>query len=155
MSRALAFVLVAFFSLFLGTQITEGCLLLPYWKSLAATDFFEYYGLFGARIGKFYTILTIIAALIPLGVTIYSLTRKQAALASSLCSLLFTFLFVGTFYFYFKEANQHFFEAGLSPAQLATELTVWGYWHWFRVTLEMLALISLIMSLLVITNNEH
>lgn len=146
MNRILAFFLVAIFSLFLGSQITEGCLLLPYWKTLSTTEFYEYYAQHGERIGRFYTILTVIAALIPLGTSIYCFFKKKQALRNSLISLFFTFSFIAVFYIYAKDANQQFYDASFSDAQLISELVIWGYWHWSRVFLEFLALVFLILT---------
>jgi len=55
---------VTVFSIFIGSQITEGVLLVPYWQSLTPDNFYAYYQEFGPSIGRFYTVLTIMAALI-------------------------------------------------------------------------------------------
>jgi len=34
---------IAFFSIFLGSQITEAIILVPYWQSLSTPDFYSYY----------------------------------------------------------------------------------------------------------------
>ncbi len=147
MNPILAFLLVAIFSIFVGAQITEAALMLPHWKVLPATEFYEYYNQFGAGIGRFYSILTLMASAIPLGTSIYFFSKKSPARWYSLASLLLTLMFVAVFFIYFKDANQRFFDAGLSTEDLAAELVLWGYWHWFRVGLELLALSFLILAL--------
>lgn len=147
MNRLLAFVLVAVFAIFLGSQITEGLLLLPYWKSLPANEFYGYYAEFGPKIGQFYTILTIIAAVIPLLLTIYCLVKKSPALRYAVVSTVFAIAFISFFYIYFKGANQQFLEAALEADQLKTELQIWGNWHWIRVGVEFLSLGFLILAL--------
>ena len=154
MSRILSFFLVAIFSLFLGSQITEGCLLLPYWKTLSTTEFYYYYAQFGKEIGRFYTILTVIAALIPLSTSIYCILKKSPALRNSLISSFFTFLFIAVFYLYFKGANQQFYNTSLSGSEVTSQLVIWGHWHWFRVFLEFLALVFLILTFHVLTKSE-
>ncbi|MEM6768522.1 MAG: hypothetical protein AAF655_26520 [Bacteroidota bacterium] len=131
MKRFLWFLSVAIFSIFIGSQITEGVLLLPYWQSLSAADFYSYYSKFGTSIGRFYTVLTITAALTPLIISVYCRKiRNSKALVFALVSSLFALLFVASFYIYFKGANELFFQATLSEDALATELITWGYLHW-------------------------
>lgn len=126
--------------------MTEGCLLLPYWQSLTTADFYDYYAQFGPRINRYFAVLTIIAALIPILICTYCLYKKSDAFKYSVASALFAILFVTLFYIYFKDANQQFFDAALNAKQLQSELITWGYWHWLRVLLEFLSLGFLMLS---------
>jgi len=146
MKQFLLYSAVVVFSIFIGSQITEGVLLLKYWQSLSSTDFYAYYNKFGPSIGRFYTILTITAALIPLAFTIYFKLIKSNAFRLALSSTFFAFLFVAAFYVYFKDANASFYQAALSDFELKKELTVWSYWHWGRIVIEFISLILLIGS---------
>lgn len=144
----LLFFSVAVFSIFIGSQITEGALLLPYWQSLTAVNFYAYYNEFGPSIGKFYTVLTIIAALIPVATSIYcKMTNNHKALKFALLSSFFALLFVASFYIYFKGTNELFYQAALSDNELKNELVIWGYWHWGRIVIECLSLVFLIIAL--------
>ena len=155
MSRILLFFLIAIFSIFLGSQITEGCLLVPYWKTLSSAEFYEYYATFGPAIGKFYKMLTIIAALIPVIFSIYCFIKKSPALKYSIVSSLFAILFIALFYVYFKDTNQQFYQASLSSDQLKAVLITWGNWHWLRVFFESLSLTFLILAFNVFGQQEH
>jgi len=146
MKSFLRYVLIAFFAIFLGSQITEGALLVPYWQSLSTENFYSYYNSFGHTIGKFYTVLTIIAAFIPLGVLIYCFLKKSKGLFSALFSTFFAVLFIASFYIYFKGTNSLFFESALSEIELQQELITWSYWHWSRVSIEFLSLLFLILT---------
>ena len=77
MKESIMYFLVALFAIFLGSQITEALLLVPYWQSLSAADFYSYYQKFGPLIGRFYTILTIIALLIPIGLSVYLFSKQS------------------------------------------------------------------------------
>lgn len=147
MNRILAFTLIAVFSVFVGSQITEGCLLLPYWKSLSPAQFYDYYSKFGSTIGQFYTILTIIAAIIPITVSAYCLIKKSKALSYAVISTCCAIIFVASFYVYFKGANQQFLDASLTGDQLQSELIIWGNWHWGRIVFEILSLSFLMLAL--------
>ena len=155
MNRILGFFCIAVFSIFFGSQITEGCLLVPYWKTLPAAEFYEYYSRAGLTIGRYYTSLTVIAALIPIGISGYCFHKKSAALSYALLASFFTFLGIALFYGYFKDINQQFLEGSLQATQLKTELQIWGYWHWTRVVLELLALIFLVLTFNILIKKKN
>lgn len=146
--------LVAFFSLFIGSQITEGALLLPYWQSLNSVDFYTYYNEFGPSIGRFYTVLTIIAALIPISISIYCKRTKSKAFKFALTASFFALLFVSSFYIYFKGTNELFYQAALNDNELKNELIIWGYWHWGRIVIECLSLIFLVLAIVKIKSQK-
>lgn len=62
--------------MFLGSQLTEGLLLVPHWKGLAPEDFYGYYAEFGPSIGNYYTFLTVGAALVPVLYSVCGLYRR-------------------------------------------------------------------------------
>lgn len=140
MNRFLLFSLIAVFSIFLGSQITEGALLVPYWKSLTALDFYTYYADFGPKIGRFYTLLTIAAVLIPLGVSVYCFAKKSKALVYALTATIFALLIILLFYVYFKGVNQQFYQAAFTNDELHNVLLKWEFCHWARVVIEFLSL---------------
>ena len=153
MKQFLLFFSVAIFSIFIGSQITEGVLLLPYWQSLSSIKFYSYYNEFGPVIGQFYTVLTIVAALIPIAISIYCKSINSNALKFALISSFFAILFVSSFYIYFKGANELFYQAALNDIELKNELLVWSYWHWGRIFIEFLSLVFLILALIKIKKN--
>ena len=154
MKQFLLFSSVAIFSIFIGSQITEGVLLVPYWKSLSSNDFYSYYARFGPSIGQFYTILTIVAALIPISISIYCKRINSKALNLAIISSFFAILFITCFYVYFKDTNELFYQASLSDVELKKELVTWSYWHWGRIVLEFISLIFLIFTLIKIQANN-
>ena len=155
MNRILCFFLIVIFSIFLGSQITEGRLFVPYWKTLSRTEFYDYYSKFGPTIGRFFTVLTIIAALIPLSISIYCFSNKSPALKYSIVSTLFAFLFIALFYIYFKDTNQQFHEADFNSIQLKSVLKTWEQWHWLRVLFEFLSLTYLILALNILVQKKN
>ena len=130
---------VGILGIFAGTQICEGALLVPYWKSLAPKDFFELHQTYGKKIHQFFAPLTIAATLIPLltvGVAFnHSSPRFWAILGMGVCCAAF----FATYFIYFKKANQSFANQSLSFEALPKELNRWGNWHWGRVVLEVIA----------------
>lgn len=155
MKHLLLFLSVAVFSIFVGSQITEGVLLVPYWQSLSANEFYDYYAAFGPSIGRFYTILTVIAAIIPLIVSVYCRSIHSKALVFAFISSFLAILFVSSFYVYFKGTNELFYQEFFDDMALKNELIVWNYWHWGRVFLELLSLGFLMTALIKITKEQH
>lgn len=139
--------MVAVFAIFVGGQITEGVILVPYWKSLSSQNFYSFYESFGPLIGRFYTVLTLIAAFIPIVLCLYCWRTKHVAFRDALISSIFALLFIAAFYIYFKGANEQFYAATMSAAELSNELRTWSLWHWGRVVMECSSLYFLMRAL--------
>jgi len=148
MRKFLFYFSIVFFSIFIGSQITEGVLLVPYWQSLSSVEFYSYYKEFGSSIDSFYRVLTIIAVLIPIAITIYCWLTTSNALRFALCSSIFAILFISLFFIYFKDTNELFYQAAFSDTDLQKEFISFSYWHWSRVVLEIVSLIFLILALI-------
>jgi hypothetical protein len=91
-------------------------------------------------------VLTIIAALTPIGFTAYHFQTKSSSLRFSLISALFAILFISCFYIYFKGTNELFYRSFFNDNDLKTELVTWAKWHWGRIVLESLSLLFLILA---------
>lgn len=155
MNRILFYFSITIFSIFLGSQITEGFLLIPYWQSLSKIEFYEYYSKFGPLIAIFYTILTIVAVLIPIGISIYCFFNKLPSLKYSAISSFFALLIIALFYIYFKGTNQQFYSASFDVNQLKSVLKSWKFMHWLRVLFEIISLVFLIVTLNTLDKNNH
>jgi len=154
MNRILLLSLISFFGIFVGSQITEGFLLAPYWKTLPKAEFYEYYAKFGPAINNYYRMLTISAVLIPISISIYCFFKKTSALKYSLVSTFFSLLILSLFFIYFKDANQQFYQANLNSSQLKLELETWECYHWLRVLFESISLIFLILTTHILNQKE-
>ncbi len=129
--------------IFLGAQIAEAVLFVPYWKFLSAKEFFELHKVFGKKIYRFFA-----PTLIPLLTVAFGLyTNRYNGLAIVLMGI-FTLLFFSTYPLYFKNANQKFADASISHNDLPAELNKWGNWHWLRIVFEFIAFICSIIVLL-------
>jgi len=131
---------VGVLGIFVGAQITEGVLFVPYWKSLSSKDFFELHKRFGQKIYQFFAPLTIIATIVPITTAIYAMSIDAEGKHWALLSGVFTLSFFSTYYLYFKSANKKFAEASISEEELPAELVRWGKWHWGRIYLQLIAL---------------
>ena len=139
MNRITIFISITIFSIFVGSQITEGCLLVPYWQSLDADEFYQYYINFGPAINGFYTILTIASVLISVGTSVFCYFRKSPAFRFSLVSSVFALLIIVLFYAYFKGINQQFYQSAFQEDELSAVLKTWKLLHWIRVAIELVS----------------
>jgi hypothetical protein len=133
---------------FLGTQLAEAVLIVPYWKELSSDDFFTFSKKYGIKLYQFYAPLTIAATIFPTASFAYSLFGKSKPDIMMWLMFIFTLLFFATYYIYFKEANLSFTERTISDDSLSDELIKWGNWHWTRVFCEAVAFICGLILLL-------
>lgn len=134
--------------IFLGAQICEGVLFVPYWKSMTPKYFFELHKTYGKKIYHFFAPLTIAATITPILTATYAVINNISGSIFSLLMGIFTLFFFSTYFIYFKQANKSFAEASISDEELPNELNKWGKWHWCRIGFELLAFISSLLALI-------
>jgi hypothetical protein len=134
--------------IFLGAQLTEAVLFVPYWKTLPAKDFFELHQIYGKKIYQFFAPLTILATLTPVLTMLYGLSLETELNFPLILMGTSTILFFSTYFLYFKEANKSFAEASIPAEALPTALNKWGNWHWGRILFECIAFAASIVLIL-------
>lgn len=134
--------------IFLGTQLAEAALIVPYWKELSSDSFFELHKTYGAKLYQFYAPLTIASTILPIATFVYSLLSNSKTDILMWIMFVFTLLFFATYFIYFKEANLSFAERTISNEALQNEITKWGNWHWARVFCEAIAFVCGLLLLL-------
>ncbi len=125
--------------IFLGAQISEAALLVPYWKAMKAGDFFNLHQTYGKKIHRFFAPLTILATIIPLVTVGYVAAQGVGNLLLAGIMGLAVLAFFSTYFLYFKKANQSFAARSLSDKELPYELIKWEKWHWGRICFEFVA----------------
>jgi len=135
--------------LFAGAMLTEGCVLVPYWRSLRPQEFLTWYGAHGHRLQGFFGPLTIAAAVLAMTAAAFSATDGHAGRWLALLAAAVTLVVVSMFFVYFKKANESFATASVGAEQVAAELSRWSKWHWWRTALSFVALAA---ALLVLRN---
>lgn len=133
------FLSVASMGIFVGSMLTEGFVLVPYWRSVSAADFFAWYAANGQRLQGFFAPLTIIAAVLAIAAAIVSLWEGNPNKWFALLAAVISVAIVSTFFLYFKNANASFATANLGVEELEKELTRWSIWHWSRTGLSFVA----------------
>ena len=145
--KKIRYILIAIFSIFVGSQITEGALLVPYWQSLTPEAFYSYYNDFGPGIGQFYTVLTILAAIIPVALAFYFFRTHSSGKWYAVISSILAVILVSFYYLYFAGTNELFYQSALSQQELQDVLVNWGRVHWCRVVIELFSLAFLMLAL--------
>lgn len=147
-SKILLLVSTGILGIFLGTQLAEAALIVPYWKGLPPDDFFTFYKDYGKKLHQFYAPLTILAIILPVSSLVFSFITKQKIDLLMWGMVIFSLLFFATFFFYFKEANISFTERTILNETLPQALNTWANWHWTRVFFEAIAFICGLILLL-------
>ena len=136
----------ALLGIYAGAQLTEGALLVPYWRSLPASEFLAWYAANDARLLRFFgplTTATVLGSLAAAAMAAWTRHpgRWPAATAAGLTTVALAMFFV-----YFERTNASFAAATISPADVPAELARWATWHWTRVVVSLAALAAAILS---------
>lgn len=134
----------AILGIFLGAQIAEAFLIVPYWKSLSMEQFYVFYERHGAGIHRFFAPLTIASSLLPVLLLVLSYLKSDERFSWIVVLVCCVVLFFGTYFVYFKAANEAFTKGAFDRGKLKIELVRWGRWHWFRIVFEAIAFLILL-----------
>jgi Domain of unknown function (DUF1772) len=146
-SEVTRFLSVVSLGIFAGAMLTEGCVLVPYWRSLKPVEFFAWYAANGQRLLGFFGPLTSLTALLSIVSALVSLWQGHPGRWPALLAAALMVAVVSTFYLYFQKANASFTAASLSFDEVGAELTRWATWHWWRTGLSFAALAVAMLSL--------
>ncbi len=125
-----------------GALLTEGCLLVPYWRSLSADRFYALYKDLHSRLYRYFTPITIAPLLTNLATILWCVILADTHQWSVIIPFIFYLCAAASHELYFKNANTHFANATLSQDDLTTELKRWAGWHWVRTGLMAVAFLT-------------
>jgi Domain of unknown function (DUF1772) len=137
----------ASWGMFAGAMLTEGLVLVPYWRSLTPSEFFVWYKANDKRLLDFFGPLTSLTALFAIVAAFISLWQSHPSKWLGLVTAIISIVVISTFFLYFQKANASFATASLKADDVARELTRWATWHWWRTILSLVALILSMLSL--------
>ncbi|MEL6729298.1 MAG: DUF1772 domain-containing protein [Pseudomonadota bacterium] len=124
----------AMLGLLAGALLTEGMILVPYWRKMDPAEFFRLHGDMGPSLFRYFAPLTTAAVLFAVLAAIMTLTSPTLSYARLIAGggAMLTLMI---FFIYFKTANQSFADQSLSHDALKPELTRWATWHWIRTAI--------------------
>lgn len=130
-----------------GALLAEGALLVPYWRTLSAEQFYALHPTYGPRLYRFYAPLTIaapLAALLSAGLALaFGIDRAAAAVGAALLALAL----VACYGLFFRRANDDFSRKAVAAADLPAALARWAAWHHARVVIAILAFLCSLLAL--------
>jgi membrane protease YdiL (CAAX protease family) len=132
--------------LYAGSLLTEAMLLVPYWRTMAAEDFFRLHGEFGPRLFRFFAPLTIAAVVLPLLAAVRGFLAPSGPNFWALAAVGLLLVVLAIFFVYFRAANQRFADRALSNDALKSELTRWSRFHTFRTVLTITAFAASVLA---------
>ncbi len=132
---------------FLGANITEGFVLVPYWRSLSPGEFFAWYAANDRRLLAFFGPLTATTALLVLAAAVVAFWTRDAGRWPAVAAAALMVVAVLMFPAYFQQANARFAVATVAPADLPAELARWATWHWVRTVISAGALVTAMIAL--------
>ncbi len=131
---------VAALGVFAGAMLTEGGVLVPYWRSLPPDEFLRWYGANGGRLLAFFSPVTTVTAVLALVAAVASFWEGHRGRWWALAAALLMVLAVASFFVYFEAANASFEAATIAADAVPAELARWSAWHNARTALSLLAL---------------
>lgn len=144
---ALQFLSVASLGIFVGAMLTEGFVLVPYWRALPPADFFAWYAANDQRLLGFFGPLTAVTAVLAVAAAVSALWAGHPGRWLALLAAVLSVVVVSTFFVYFEQANASFAAATIKADDLSAELSRWATWHWLRSALSLAALAAALLSL--------
>lgn len=131
---------VAGLGVFLGANLAEAALLVPFWRSLDAPAFYAWYAANDQRLLGFFAPLTTACALLLLLATAVALAVGHPGRWAAVVALLLVIGAAAMFPLYFRGANARFSAAAIAAADLPGALAAWAAWHHVRIAVVSAAL---------------
>lgn len=137
---------VAALGVFAGAMLTEGGVLVPFWRSLAPQDFLRWYAANAQRLLRFFSPVTTVAAVLALAAAAGSLLEGHPGRWWSLVAAGLALLTVASFFVYFERANASFAAATIGIEAVPAELARWSAWHRARTIASLGALAAAVLA---------
>lgn len=144
--RVLEALTVATLGIYAGAMLTEAFVLVPYWRSLPAEQFFTWYAEYDDRLFAFFGSLTIVMGALALATAVVSILEQGPGRWFSVVAATLGVVAILMFPIYFQHANASFAAATIPPTELPAELLRWQAWHVARVVLSVLALLAAVLA---------
>ena len=133
--------------MFAGSMLTEGAVLVPYWRALSPAEFFAYYKANDQRLLRFFAVVTALAALATWAAAALAWATSHSGLGPIALASLLSLVYVAMFPVYFARANASFSAASVPAAELPAVLARWHQLHWVRSAVACAALAALLFAL--------
>jgi uncharacterized membrane protein len=133
--------------IFAGAMLTEGFVLVSFWRSLAPAAVLDWYAANDRRLLAFFSPLTVVTVLLAIAAAVACWFADGAAFGLAATAALLAGVALATFFLYFGRANKSFATASIDAVAVAAELTRWAAWHWFRTAISVAAFAASLLAL--------
>ncbi|MEM6477138.1 MAG: hypothetical protein AAF687_13335 [Pseudomonadota bacterium] len=121
-----------------GALLTEGAILVPYWRRMEPEEFLRLHSTMGPSLYRYFAPLTIAGVMLPAASAGVSLGLGEEA-PSRVAAGILCLCALGIYFAYFKAANAKFAEHTITASELPAELGRWATWHTTRTIIVLIA----------------
>jgi hypothetical protein len=132
--------------IFAGAMLTEGGLLVPFWRGLTPEEFLRWYGANADRLLAFFSPLTTTAGVLALLATVGSFAGGHPGRWWASVALVLMLGIIATFFVYFEAVNTRFATAAIPADAVPAELARWAAWHHARTVASMIAFAAALLA---------
>ncbi len=138
-ASAVGFLTVIAVGLSAGAMLTEGAVLVPYWRSLPPQAFLTWYSANATRLFDFFGPLEIASTVLAIVATGWYRFGGRPGSGCFAAATVLMLAVLAAFPLYFRAANDSFAAGTIALDQVASELDHWNLWHWLRTWLGIVA----------------
>jgi hypothetical protein len=131
---------------YVGAMLTEGCLLVPYWRALPPREFLAWYAANDRRLVRFFGPLTVITPLLAIAAAACAVFRDGPERGPALLAAVLAVVLVAMFPLVFQRANASFAAGTIPAADVPAALARWAAWHWVRTAISIAALAAALVA---------
>jgi uncharacterized membrane protein len=125
---------------FAGSLALEGAVLVPFWRTLNPSQFFDLHRKFGQRLFRYFAPLTTVAVVLPVTSAVINRHDSRALLGWVAAGLALVVL--SSYPLFFDKANKAFENRSVSDSDLPYALKRWAGVHAFRTLLALVAFVA-------------
>ncbi len=144
--EAMRWLAVAALGIFTGAMLTEGGVLVPFWRGLAPDEFLRWYAANAARLLAFFSPVTTAGGVLALLAAGGSLYEGHPGRVWGVLAALVMVAIVASFFVYFEHANAQFAAGTIAPDAVPAALARWAAWHHARTGLALVAFAAALLA---------
>jgi Domain of unknown function (DUF1772) len=139
MTEVLDLLSLVVLGLLAGSLALEAFVLVPFWRTLRADDFFGLHHRVGPRLFRYFAPLTTLAVGVPIAAAFVG--RESVGSSSRWAAAALSVGVLAFFPLFFKRANEAFATRSVTGAELPTALHRWAQVHAVRTAMAVAALV--------------
>ena len=144
--EALRWLSVVSLGIYAGAMLTEGGVLVPFWRSLPPAEFLRWYAANAERLNSFFGALTAAAGVLTLLAAAGSLWEGHPGRWGSVAAAVIMLAIVAGYFVYFEHANASFATGTIALEAVPAELARWGAFHHTRSVVSVLAFCAALLA---------